>query len=232
MKYYWLYGYLLGYLSIQLHEALHWLVACLLGYRGEVGGYGLALDPSVPPGEFIAIAVAGTFATIAYAVVGLVLYSSKDLFVKQMGFMLVFINGMGRVLYEFSSFFTGMAPDETGIAHRLGVPDLALRAPVTLFCVLTLAVILRDRDTGLRRPGRLGVLLLSLLVGIGQVLAVGSLVAFQQALGRWLFQPVLLGYTPFLAVINLLFVFFFYIVFRQGFRKSRSLQMGSTSEVG
>lgn len=221
MKRYWFYGYLMGYLSIQGHEALHWLFAVFLGLEGAVGSYSYAVEATVQPWKFIVVAAAGALATITYAIVGVLLFKSRYLFLKRIGFLLVFINAAGRILYEFSSLLVDLAPDETGIAAQLGIPDYFLRVPPTLFCILTLLYILRDQETGLKSLGNLLVLSVVLLLAIGQVLVLGSLVNTQQSLGRGLFQPILLGYTPFLAIVNLAYVVIFYLMARRDYRKSK-----------
>jgi len=209
MKRYWFFGYLIGYLSIQIHEALHWLVACILGFRGAVGGYSYSLYVTGQPWQYIAIAAAGTFSAVAFAVMGVLLHRSKIMPVKMLGFLLVFVNAAGRILYEFSGFFIQESTDETAIAYHLGVPDFLLRVPVTLFCFLTLIYVLRDTETGLGKPVRLAVLFVSLMAAISQVLVLGAWIDELQALGFWMFQPVLLGYVPFLAAVNLFFLVIF-----------------------
>ena len=202
---YGFYGYLVSYLSIQLHGMLRWLAVCLLGLSGTVSGHSLEFSASVTTLDYIVVASTGPMITIAYAIIGQAIYRSERLTTKRMGFLLVFVNGIGRLLYEFSGLFSRVTPDEIGIAYRLGIPACMLRVPITLFCVLSLVVILTDSETGLRKPGPLLVLSVALLAGIGQVLAMDTLVRTLQTTGHMLFQPGRCGGIPALAAINLVF---------------------------
>lgn len=226
---YGFYGYLVSYLSIQLHEMLHWLVACLLGLSSTVSSYSIELDASVPTRDYVAVAAAGPLITIAYAVVGQAMYRSESLTAKRMGFLLVFVNGIGRILYEFSCLFAGMSPDEVGIAYQLGIPACTLRVPVTLVCALSLVVILTDNETGLKRPKPLVALLVALLTGIGQVLVLGELVDALQTRGHVLFQPARCAGIPAVAMINLALFLTLGFAVRYEIRLERSNIPESTS---
>lgn len=218
---YGFYSYLASYLGIQLHKMLHWLTACLLGLFGTVGGHSLEIEPSIPTLDHVAIAATGPVVTIAYAVIGQAMYRSERLTTKRMGFLLVLVNGVGRILYEFSGLLAWMTPDEIGIASRLGIPACTIRVPITLFCILSLVVILTDRDTGLTKTGPLLALLVALMAGIGQVLAMDALVRALQTTGHVLFQPARCGGIPAVAVINLPFFLILGLVIRYEIRLER-----------
>ena len=158
------------------------------------------------------------------------MYRSDHPTAKRMGFLLVFVNGVGRILYEFSGMFAGMAPDEIGIAYRLGIPACTLRVPITLFCALSLVVILTDNETGLKRPGPLVGLSVALIAGLGQVMAMDTLVTTLQATGHVLFQPARCGGIPALAIINLFLFLVLGLVIRYEIRLERSSVHTYTSE--
>jgi hypothetical protein len=201
---------------------LHWLVAYVLGLSSAVGSHNLVIDASIATRDYLAVAAAGPLITIAYAVVGQAIYRSESLTAKRMGFVLVFVNGIGRILYAFSGFFADMATDEAEIAYRIGIPACTLSLPVTLFCALSLVVVLTDNETGLKRKRPLIALSVGLLAGIGQVLAMGALVNTLQTTGHVLFQPVLSGYVPAVAIVNLILVLTLGFVVRYEIRLERS----------
>jgi hypothetical protein len=200
---YWIYSYLIGYLCMQLHEILHWTVARLFGFSGTVAIYSYSMSGSGEPWKFALVGAAGTLSTILYEIAGLILFRSRNLFLKRTGFILVFTNTIGRVLYEFSEFVIGMSGDEANVAQQLGISPISLRVPVTLFCILVLFyVINRDTQTGMKTVSWAVILTSSFVAVIITVLALGSVVDSLTKTGSIELGANLWGYPLYLVLIN------------------------------
>jgi hypothetical protein len=198
-------SFLIIYLSIQFHEALHWVVANLLGLKATLVTSSSISTAATTSINQILLSAAGTFSTIMYVAVGLLMFRSDRPGVRKFGFLLAFINSFGRVVYEFAAFFTGGSkPDETAIAMSLGIPDLYLRIPVTAACVLAgIYLFIRDKETSRKDPGWV-IPICASIPAYTQVLLLDSCIKIQVKTGGNFFQPVLMGYPPFLVIVNLL----------------------------
>jgi hypothetical protein len=188
---------------MQLHEILHWIVAKLFRFDGTVAIYSYSMSGSGKPWKFALVDAAGTLSTILYMIAGLILFRSRSLFLKRTGFILVFVNTIGRVLYEFSEIIIGMPGDETNVAQRLGISSIYIRVPVTLFCILILIyVISRGKQTGMKTVGWAISLTSSFVAVIMTVLILGSVVNSLIRIGSIGLGTNMWGYPLYLVLIN------------------------------
>ncbi len=219
MRNYLIFGILITYLGTQFHEGLHWISASILGVNNSVAVIGVIVPESTLPWKFILIASAGPISTIILLIIGIALLNRTDFLVRQIGFLIVFINAVGRVVYDITSSSAG-ATDESGIANRLGISDLIIRIPITLLCVLILIYLLKHYrifwDT--RRILSLFVVLITTMLCC---VLLNSFMEKQQLFGYMLFQPLLSGYTPLLALINVTLLLIFILLFTINYEKMK-----------
>ena len=198
-------GFLVVHLGIQFHEALHWLVAVLLGVKVTLVTSSDISFGTIGRTQQIILSAAGTLATLIYIAAGLLMYRSSRTAVKKFGFLIAFTNSFGRVGYELAELFIpGHGVDETNIARQLGISDLSIRIPVTAACVLAgIYLFIRDKETSRKDPGWI-IPVCSSVPAYAAVLLLTSYFKIQARTGGSLFQPILMGYPPFLVIFNLL----------------------------
>ncbi len=175
-----------GYLSLQAHEAGHWLVLRLLGSRQTVMGFsrelrlnaelnrfleqGLSLAEALrrlpetySPAQWVAV-LAGAF-VFQFALIGLgflLLRRARRVVWRQVGLLLVLFNAARAFLLLRYLDGQGTSGDEAMIAFHLGVPEQVVALPLGLaFAVALVAGVRRIREV----PGGLTLGWMTLLVG-------------------------------------------------------------------
>ena len=193
--------FLLIYFSFQFHEAGHWVIATLLGYEIIVTPIGVHM---LFPGnnlEMLAILIAGPLFGVFLTIIGLLfLFRREEVFLKRVGFFLVFIQGFGGLLYDLSVNF-GITGDHQGIALILNISEYIIRIPFIIFNIVSLLFLLKDASTGYKSIKWIFLFGVMFILGIIGMLAF-EFFTWQQIYGKnILFQPIL-GYPPFLLITN------------------------------
>jgi hypothetical protein len=192
----------LMYISIQLHEAFHWIIAVMAGIHIN---FVECQSVSAGAGEWwkaLAMSFGGPLNTILYVIAGLLMFRSENTTIKRLGFLLVFLNGFGRIGYDLSGVVAGTGVDELSIAEKLGIHSAFLRIPLTLSCAAAaLYVTLKDRKAG---PGRTGWIIPACAMppAFALILLFSAMLKILMKTGGVFFTPSLLGYTPFLIIVN------------------------------
>ncbi len=209
--------FLLIYLSFQAHEAGHWLIATLLFYEVIVTPLGVYL---ILPGnnlEMLAITIVGPLIGIIITIFGVFLLSKKeDLFLKRLGFFLIFIQSFGGLLQELSMTF-GIISDQQVIALLLNISEWYIRIPFIIFFMGTSGLLLKDTSTGYRNIKWLFFFAILFILSIIFLLLFEYFTWQQIYLGNVLFLPIL-GFSGFLLVVNIGFVLLALLLFRRSRR--------------
>lgn len=182
---------LAAYLSTQVHEAGHWIVAQVLRLEFTLGFNRWQLAQETASGEKIAVLMAGPLATLALALSGvLVAYLAQGSFLQRLGLLLALFNSLLALIPYLLNPLTGMRGDEGWIAIELGLPEYAVRLPLGLaFAAVAVGALIKAQGW----PGRVrffsGALAL-VLVMMPLLVLLDRVVWFQMEHGSPLFAPI------------------------------------------
>ncbi len=196
-------GLVLLYLCIQFHEGFHWIIAVCLGAVVKYVECQRIVAAADAAWKSIAICGAGSFFTILIIMAGLLMFRSRNQTARKLGFLNVFLNGFGRIGYELSPMLIGTGTDEISVAYLLGIHSAFVRVPLTVFCVASaLYVTLKNRKSG---PARIEWFVPACMMpaAFALILAFSAMLNILMKTGGPFFQPILMGYPPFLVCVNL-----------------------------
>lgn len=132
-----LYG-LLVYLSIQLHEMGHGLMATFLGLKFTLGFNQWRIISDTNTFQKLGVLAAGPAMTLALIAVGfLILYATKGMVLKRLGLFLAISNALMAFIANISSLIGGRG-DTGWIALYLKLPHETVSLPLILVSVLAM----------------------------------------------------------------------------------------------
>lgn len=143
---------LLVYLSAQLHEMGHWLMATLLGLKFALGFNLWQIISEANIGQKLAVLAAGPAITLAFIAVGfLMFYYMRDVVLKRIGLLLVISNSLMVLIYNLLSLLTGGMGDSGWIALYLGLPQYAMKLPLVLVSAVAMIAGFRRVEPEMKR---------------------------------------------------------------------------------
>ena len=168
---FWVYG-LLVYLSAQLHEIGHWLMATLLGLNFALGFNRWQILSEATTYQKLAVLTAGPVVTLALIIAGfLVLLRMEFAAAKRIGPMLIISNSLMILIPNLISLFSGGFGDIGWIAFYLATPQYALKVPLVLALIMTTIAGIKELEPEMKETGcLLGLFFIPVLVMAAVVL--------------------------------------------------------------
>ncbi len=181
---------MIGYLSTQLHELGHWVVATVSGMEFILGFNRWQIMSQVNEGQVIAVLAAGPTVTVGLVLLGLaILHSSRANGLRRSGMFLIVYNSFLR-LGNYIGSLGSLTSDEGWVALALGLPLHTLQLPLAVFFVVASYFGLRklEGSPGSRAVAVSYMLILSLAV-VGLIYALDVAAWTTMAAGNPFFLP-------------------------------------------